>query len=77
MRKKSPETSWPLITVDTSVAHLAGALGKETWVLLQRPYDWRWGTDGDRTAWYSSLRLLRETPMITLRDRLLERLRGR
>ncbi|WP_062612777.1 tetratricopeptide repeat protein [Caballeronia calidae] len=49
-----------LITVDTSVAHLAGALGVSTWVLVGACPDWRWGTTGKTTAWYSSLRLKRQ-----------------
>lgn len=49
-----------LITVDTSVAHLAGALGRPAWVLLPFCPDWRWQLDGERTGWYPSLRLLRQ-----------------
>lgn len=62
-----------VITTDTSVAHLAGAMGKETWLLLQRPYDWRWGTDGETSPLYPSMRLLREMPITDLRARLLDR----
>jgi tetratricopeptide (TPR) repeat protein len=49
-----------VITSDTSVAHLAGALGKETWVMLQKHSEWRWGLDEDKTAWYPSLKLIRQ-----------------
>lgn len=49
-----------LITIDTSVAHLAGALGIPAWVLLHTGSDWRWGLDGERTPWYPSLRLFRQ-----------------
>ena len=50
-----------VITVDTSVAHLAGALGKKTFLLLGKVPDWRWLLEGDRTHWYSSVTLFRQT----------------
>ena len=49
-----------VVTVDTSVAHLAGGLGKATWLLNRYDSCWRWGIDGARTHWYPSLRLFRQ-----------------
>lgn len=48
-----------LVTTDTGIAHLAGAMGVRTWVLLQHVPDWRWGLTGETTPWYPSLRLIR------------------
>jgi ADP-heptose:LPS heptosyltransferase len=50
-----------LVTVDTAVAHLAGALGVKTYLLLQHSPDWRWGTSGETTPWYKSVTLLRQS----------------
>ena len=49
-----------VITVDTYVAYLAGALAVETWVLLPHGPEWRWGVDGARTPWYPRARLFRQ-----------------
>ncbi|BAM92942.1 hypothetical protein S58_69760 [Bradyrhizobium oligotrophicum S58] len=53
-----------VISVDTSVAHLAGALAKPVWVLLPYALDWRWLRDRADTPWYPTMRLFRqERPM--------------
>jgi tetratricopeptide (TPR) repeat protein len=49
-----------LITVDTAVAHLAGAMGGPVWVLIPFIPDWRWGMEGEATAWYPGMRLHRQ-----------------
>jgi tetratricopeptide (TPR) repeat protein len=50
-----------VITVDTSVAHLAGALGRPTWILLPRTPDYRWLLDREDSPWYPTMRLFRQT----------------
>ena len=50
-----------VIAVDTSVAHLAGALGKPVWILLPDPAEWRWMHGREDTPWYSRARLFRQT----------------
>ena len=49
-----------VISVDTSVAHLAGTLGKNTWILLPYSPDWRWLLDRNDSPWYSSVKLYRQ-----------------
>jgi len=49
-----------LISTDTGPAHLAGALGAPTWLLVQRVPDWRWGLSGEQCASYPSMRLFRQ-----------------
>src|SRR4029077_18660924 len=49
-----------VISVDTSVAHLGGALAKPVWILLPYPPDWRWLLDRDDSPWYPTARLFRQ-----------------
>ncbi len=49
-----------VITVDTSIVHLAGALGKATWLLLPYRYEWRWGLEGESNPWYDSVKVIRQ-----------------
>ncbi|HEY1608330.1 MAG TPA: glycosyltransferase family 9 protein, partial [Paraburkholderia sp.] len=49
-----------VVTVDTSIAHLAGALGVPLWVMLPFAADWRWFTGTDRSPWYPKARLVRQ-----------------
>ncbi len=50
-----------VISVDTSIAHLAGALGRPTWILLPYTPDYRWLLDRDDSPWYPTVRLFRQT----------------
>lgn len=50
-----------VITVDTSTAHLAGALGKPVWVLLPKVADWRWLTERNDSPWYPHTHLYRQS----------------
>lgn len=48
------------ITIDTSTAHLAGALGRPVWLLLKFAPDWRWMVGRDDSPWYPTARLFRQ-----------------
>jgi ADP-heptose:LPS heptosyltransferase len=66
-----------VISVDTSVVHLAGALGKPVWLLNRFDTDWRWMLDREDSPWYPTLRLFRQAsagdwqvPLRRMRDEL-------
>jgi hypothetical protein len=52
-----------IITVDTSVAHLAGAMGRATWLLLPFSPDWRWLMQREESPWYPTMRIFRQTKL--------------
>jgi hypothetical protein len=72
-----------VITVDASVAHLAGSLGKPVWILLSNRPDWRWGRAGGSTPWYPASRLFRQSadgawePVVAAVDAALQMLVAR
>jgi ADP-heptose:LPS heptosyltransferase len=53
-----------VISVDSSVAHLAGALGQPVWLLLAANSDWRWFLERSDSPWYPSARLFRQSPTL-------------
>ncbi len=50
-----------VISIDTAVVHLAGALGKPVWLLNRAGSDWRWGLESEHSAWYPSMRIFRQS----------------
>ena len=64
-----------IISVDTSVAHLAGALGRPTWILIPFSPDWRWLLDRDDSPWYPSVKLYRQEKIHNW-ESVLERVRA-
>ncbi|MBF0167554.1 MAG: tetratricopeptide repeat protein [Alphaproteobacteria bacterium] len=68
-----------VITSDSAIAHLAGALGKPLWILLPHIPDWRWQMEGETSPWYPGAKLFRQpTPgdWATPVNAVIERLRG-
>lgn len=63
-----------VISVDTMTAHLAAALGVQTWTLLPREPDWRWLRSGETTPWYPTMRLFRQRHAGSWED-VIERVR--
>jgi len=50
-----------VITVDTAVAHVAGAIGRPAWLLIPYRPDWRWLLDREDSPWYPTMRIFRQT----------------
>lgn len=70
-----------VVTIDNTLAHLAGALGRPTWLLLHQAPSWRWFLGREDCPWYPSLRLFRQpargdwaTPLAALSDAIRQRL---
>jgi thioredoxin-like negative regulator of GroEL len=61
-----------VISVDTSVAHVAAAFGQPVWLLLSQDNDWRWGINNETTPWYPGIRLFRQTQLNNW-DEVMER----
>jgi tetratricopeptide (TPR) repeat protein len=49
-----------IVTCDTSIAHVAGTIGRPTWIALKHVPEWRWGLEGSTTPWYPTARLFRQ-----------------
>jgi ADP-heptose:LPS heptosyltransferase len=68
-----------VVTSDTSIAHLAGALGRQVFVALRKVQDWRFLLGRDDSPWYPSMRLFRQTEAGDWRgvfDRIAQTVRG-
>jgi hypothetical protein len=61
-----------IVSVDTSVLHLSGSMGKKTFALIPKFPDWRWSLSGDKTIWYPSVRLFRQQSYNDWRSTFLE-----
>ena len=66
-----------VVTVDTAIAHVAGALGKPVWIMISRAPDWRWLQNRGDSPWYPTARLFRQRrtgdwtqPLADVRDEL-------
>jgi ADP-heptose:LPS heptosyltransferase len=57
-----------VISIDTSVVHLAGAMGKPVWVLLCKSADWRWLLEREDSPWYPTARLFRQSTLGNWQD---------
>ena len=57
-----------VITVDTSIAHIAGTLGINTWLILKFDPDWRWFLDDNKTPWYPSISIFRQDQIGSWKD---------
>ena len=61
-----------VVTVDTAVAHLAGALGVKTFLLLPYATDWRWFEDTKTTPWYESVEIFKQQDKISWEKEIAE-----
>jgi tetratricopeptide (TPR) repeat protein len=64
-----------IITVDTSTAHLAGAMNKPVWLMNRHDTCWRWLESGDKTAWYPSFKIYRQKSFMNW-DNVIEEIKG-